>query len=315
MHLFLFLFLSVVVLSQCKALSIGFNLFHQKPKSYFELAREMVLETVHSISTHIINYLYQAAITHTMIIINIITLVITIVVAIKILKGRHHKVEGQNSTACSSTAPVAAIVHFNSTMQMQPEPSNTGGNQSSVLTNVIKQPQEYTGRSNVNVWLAKLEIYLQNVCKSKWTDTTISLLSDDFLKSMGDINVYREDQNGFEKLRTAIIEKTNAKPDQITQSKSNQNHADELASRKQKQYENIRSYGEAFIKLAREAFPNIELQSIDDFLKRTFQKGIANKELKLIALEKLIKMNSKQEKSFTIEKFIEYLHNKENARD
>jgi hypothetical protein len=55
----------------------------------------------------------------------------------------------------------------------------------------------------------------------------------------------------------AIIEKANAKPDQITQSKSNKNHADELESRKQKQYENIRSYGEAFIKLAREAFPNI----------------------------------------------------------
>jgi hypothetical protein len=118
----------------------------------------MVQETIHSMSTHIINYLYQAAITPTMKIININTLVITIVVAIKILKGRHHKVEGQNSTACSSTAPVAAIVHFNCTMQMQPEPSNTGGNQSSVLTNVIKQSQKYTGRSNDNVWLAKLEI-------------------------------------------------------------------------------------------------------------------------------------------------------------
>jgi hypothetical protein len=87
-----------------------------------------------------------------------------------------------------------------------------------------------------------------------------------------------------------------------------------LSNRKQKQQENIRNFSNALKMLAKETFPNVELTSIDGFLKQTFQRGILDPELRLIALEKLNKMNNKQDKSFNIVRFINYVHNKEQAR-
>jgi hypothetical protein len=87
-----------------------------------------------------------------------------------------------------------------------------------------------------------------------------------------------------------------------------------LAHKKQGNQESVRSFGNALITLAKKAFPNAELATIDEFLKQTFQRGIREPALRLIALEKLNKMNSKQDKMFNLEKFIEYVDGKEQAR-
>jgi hypothetical protein len=224
--------------------------------------------------------------------------------------------ETQMSTTSNTASAVSTVVHVNNSMQMRPEASNSRRDQYLLLTSVVRQPQEYNGRSNVHAWLAKLEIYLESINREKWTDVTISLLQDDYLKNINDMEAIRKDPYGYERIKQILINEYNEmQHEQATNNKQNKNNLNDFSNRTQKQYESIRSYGDAFIKLAKEAFPNINLMSIDEFLKQNFQRGIVDPNLRLIALEKLNKINLKQDKSFTIEKFIDYMSAKKQARE
>jgi hypothetical protein len=128
---------------------------------------------------------------------------------------------------------------------------------------------------------------------------------------------YRNKADGYEILKAAIIDQYIIKQrESLIQSKTvTKSGIEEFISRKQNNKESIRNYGDAFMKLAKDAFPNADPATIDEFLKQTFIKGINNQELRLIALEKLNKSAIKNDKNFSIDKFINYVYSKKIARE
>jgi hypothetical protein len=261
-----------------------------------ELAMEWTFKTISGIWRWTSDAMVAIAASKMMIAINIITLIFTIVVICKIIRGRRRKLETQTNHTSNSTNAVSTVVHVNNSMQMRPDTSDNRRDQDHILTNAIKQPQEYNGRSNVHAWLAKLEIYLEAINKDKWAYVTISLLQDEYLKNINNLEAIRKDLNGYEQLKQIIIKKYNEKQNEQPINNMTNISKEDFFNKRQKQFESIRTYGDAFIKLAKEAFPKINLTTIDDFLKQSFQRGIIYPNLRLVALEKLNKMNAKQDK-------------------
>jgi predicted Co/Zn/Cd cation transporter (cation efflux family) len=77
--------------------------------------------------------------------INFLMLAIAIYAIYRAIKGKHRQMEKQVTATNNTTNPISTILHVSNSVQMRPETSDNSRDQNQLLTNFIKQPQEYNG--------------------------------------------------------------------------------------------------------------------------------------------------------------------------
>ena len=239
------------------------------------------------------------------------TILVTFLAALLLytIKGRHRtcKKSSETDNTEENTARSTAVktqVCVNNTMRLEPSPPALSRDYHHAI---MKGPQEFTPKVNLEIWLMQLESFLAKCTnKQDWFDITISYIHPNILSVLPNLVRMRELKDNFDELKRALIEKYGAK-------KNDEADLLDFATRKQRPNEKAREYGDELIKMAKSVFKNVPLEGIDEHIKSSFAKGLFNEELRSAAIEKIYKTKLKKEdeKNFSGEDLIEYVCAKE----
>ena len=89
----------------------------------------------------------------------------------------------------------------------------------------------------INVWLARLQIYLQDyVDPSNWVSHTLMLINSQMTEKLGELKYFSKNKEGFENLKKALIKSKEV---------GEKFKLSDLTTRKQRNNQSVEDYGRA----------------------------------------------------------------------
>ena len=263
-----------------------------------------VWETIYGVGYFLFNASYQAAVTNTSIFVAILSTCVAVITTYLLIRRRPSRgEETAQTTSTSSSINNATNVYLGGPIGSI---NKIPHGYTNIQNRCLKQPAEFDGRGDVNMWFTKLENYMRSQAPpEQWIEVAISYTRDHCLREIPNMQQFEATLNGYQDFKQAVIRKygSQAHEDAVTIS--------DLANRRQNRGESIRDFGRALTKLAEKVLYNTPRDGVDEHLKNQFARGIYDNELRRKAMEKILKIKGQQ---FSMEQLIEYVVDKEAVR-
>ena len=150
----------------------------------------------------------------------------------------------------------------------------------------------------INVWLARLQIYLQDyVDPSNWVSHTLMLINSQMTEKLGELKYFSKNKEGFENLKKALIKSKEV---------GEKFKLSDLTTRKQRNNQSVEDYGRALETYCNGVF------SDDTQIQEIFCQGLKNEEIKKKTAHKIIKMKNSD---FNFKKLVSYTSGLEQSLD
>ena len=246
---------------------------------------------------------------HTMeIVAIIITFSIIQWIIIALIKGRQRNKESKKEKEGSAGIYVNIANANNTASKFTDNTCNSHTSTSAEIKSMLNKPENLKNKTNISAWLEKIETYLESVEQRHWYKITISFIDVHIMREIHMEKTSEEDKYQLLKKQLLKMEDKQVQKDKRVEKVDYK----AIGERKQLESETIKEYGNNLIQMITTLFPEINIESIDNWLKTIFADGLYNKELSKRIRWKIIKQQRKQEK-FNMQDAIEYASDKNEA--
>lgn len=272
-----------------------------------QMDNQMIINVLKKLLINLFQSMKAFIVVHTIeIIILIITTIAFIYIATKVWKGRHRysQLDKEKETKNKSIS-----VHITNTNTSESRNSSiTSSTTPTVEINqMINKPEILVDKTNIDIWLVKMEIYLKSIEKQHWYGIAISYIDNKFIKEE---NLETKDlENQFETLKQQLLKIATTSKAMKTEKMIDYKA---IGDRKQNLNETVEEYGNNLIQMATKLFPNVDIEAQDESLKSQFANGLNSEYLREKLNWRILKQRRKSEK-FTIKDAIAYAKDQNEA--